>query len=653
MTLKTAEELINKLCTNMIKLHPKKQVKFRPFSPFPGMGGTYILGPVEINLHKLYPNARPGEYVYAAVNLVSEEAKEILITVSADTSLFFEGRQIYAPDSFKKTAAVKLCLKCGENLLTIKCMAKEDSFGFSFIPTLPEFTGMWAKDYLYSVRTLIPIEEYGNEEGFAFSGLLKENEKFDGTYAFPKPSKSSGRVDMTGFNCGKYTYAVTYAADDTAIILKGAEKTFINGIECGKTILKKGDMLTVQCLIGNTLEYNTDAKIGIPYIESKRNNGCKWLVLGGFDDVPEFDVPVKMNKVYSDASGKAVYWRCEDLNTFIRPYLDTSFFGQWFYANMVSQYGLLEAAKTMNRTDYMEYFMESMEVMADFYEYMLYDRQRFGLDTPFLQRSAVLDNLDAIGTVGMCMCEAYANGKYETYKLIEVLKSAEINNVPRFKDGSFRRADTMWADDMFMSCPFLLRLGDSYFAETVKQFDGFDKRLWMGDRGLYSHIWFIDEKRQSGVAWGRGNGWIFITLSQMLEYIPQDFDGYKRIKKRFEEYARSLKKYQSTNGMWHQVLDMPQSYSETSCTAMFLYGTAKGMRMGILDNTYLDMLESGWKGILENAVDDEGNVYGVCQGSGCSDDWEYYGRIPVTVNDSHGMGVIIAAACEYVKLKRG
>ena len=49
--------------------------------------------------------------------------------------------------------------------------------------------------------------------------------------------------------------------------------------------------------------------------------------------------------------------------------------------------------------------------------------------------------------------------KETVMKVIKVLKTAMDENLERFEDGTFHRADTMWADDTFMSLPFMARGG--------------------------------------------------------------------------------------------------------------------------------------------------------------------------------------------------
>ncbi|MEG2350671.1 MAG: glycoside hydrolase family 88 protein, partial [Hungatella sp.] len=81
---------------------------------------------------------------------------------------------------------------------------------------------------------------------------------------------------------------------------------------------------------------------------------------------------------------------------------------------------------------------------------------------------------------------------------------------------------------------------------------------------------------------------------------------------------------------------------------------ARGVKHGWLEAAdYLPGIQKAWKGLLTHSIDREGNIYGVCMGSGCSMDSEYYDTIPTVKNDDHGTGVILAAAGElYEMLER-
>lgn len=172
----------------------------------------------------------------------------------------------------------------------------------------------------------------------------------------------------------------------------------------------------------------------------------------------------------------------------------------------------------------------------------------------------------------------------------------------------------------------------------------------MNDKNIFSHIYFVNEKTPNRIPWGRGNGWVFVTLSDALELLPKETVHRNELLELFQSFADGIKRLQGKNGLWHQVIDRSDSYEETSCTAMFIIGMCKGVRNGWLDKTYIEAIKKAHDGIMKCAVDKKGNVSGVCKGSGCAMDPEYYMQLGAVDNDDHGTGIILWALNEMERL---
>ena len=88
---------------------------------------------------------------------------------------------------------------------------------------------------------------------------------------------------------------------------------------------------------------------------------------------------------------------------------------------------------------------------------------------------------------------------------------------------------------------------------------------------------------------------------------------------------------------------------------MFLYGFARGIRNGWIKQNiplYIQAVEKGWKGLTSKSIDKKGNIYGVCGGSAYSFTSEYYKKDLLTrQNDTHGIGIVLLAGIEVMKLK--
>lgn len=145
---------------------------------------------------------------------------------------------------------------------------------------------------------------------------------------------------------------------------------------------------------------------------------------------------------------------------------------------------------------------------------------------------------------------------------------------------------------------------------------------------------------------------MLFSLTELLAVMPDNDPEREEILEIFQTLCGGYLKLQGKEGMWHQVLTFPHSFQETSCTAMFIYGFARGVRYGWLKNRddYAKAALLGWRALCKIAVDWKGNIYGVCRGSGYSFSKEYYANdLGWNVNDTHGTGIVMLAAIEVEK----
>lgn len=79
--------------------------------------------------------------------------------------------------------------------------------------------------------------------------------------------------------------------------------------------------------------------------------------------------------------------------------------------------------------------------------------------------------------------------------------------------------------------------------------------------------------------------------------------------------------------MWHQVLDKPDSYLESSVTAMFVYTVAKAVNKGWISPRYFSIAQIGWDA-LSKKVTADGKVPDICIGTSIEEDIRYYYNRP-------------------------
>src|SRR6185369_14813789 len=108
-----------------------------------------------------------------------------------------------------------------------------------------------------------------------------------------------------------------------------------------------------------------------------------------------------------------------------------------------------------------------------------------------------------------------------------------------------------------------------------------------------------------------------------------------------------VEKLQAPSGMWRQVLDHPELWEETSCTAMFAYSIARAVNLGWLPAEHLAVARRAFAGIAQN-VTSEGVVKGTCAGTNIGKDLDYYAKRERPDDDLHGRGVVLLAGTEIL-----
>ena len=140
-----------------------------------------------------------------------------------------------------------------------------------------------------------------------------------------------------------------------------------------------------------------------------------------------------------------------------------------------------------------------------------------------------------------------------------------------------------------------------------------------------------------------------------LAVLPVKHPRRPAVLEMFRQLCEGYLALQDPTGMWHQVLTHPDAYPETSCTSMFTYAFARGVQYGWLEKPepYIKAVFKAWEALNKTSIDKGGNVYGVCRGSEFSFTPEYYKKeLSWNLNDTHGIGIVLLAGVEVLKLKR-
>jgi len=90
-----------------------------------------------------------------------------------------------------------------------------------------------------------------------------------------------------------------------------------------------------------------------------------------------------------------------------------------------------------------------------------------------------------------------------------------------------------------------------------------------------------------------------IFIPDFLEVLDVEPAVRKFIVTRFVRQLESLAEHQDESGLWHTLIDDPDSYLEASGSAGFCYGFYKAIETGYLDKQYLDVANKALKAIVE------------------------------------------------------
>ncbi len=270
-----------------------------------------------------------------------------------------------------------------------------------------------------------------------------------------------------------------------------------------------------------------------------------------------------------------------------------------------------------------------------------------------------LGNLDSCGAMGNEILESMLRHPEQVTlaekAVVERIADWVAVKQSRLPDGTLWRptsmGGTLWPDDLYMGGVFLVRYGR--YTHEQKYIDGAANQIIHqaaleadGD-GLWFHGYFVGEKKHAPFKWGRGNGWVTVTLVETLAAMPANYPLRPPLLNILRRQIEGLKKVQAADGMWRQVLDQPELWDETSCTAMFAYGIASAVNHGWIDATNMVVARKAFAGIAK-IVTVDGVVKDTCEGTNIGQDLDYYVKRPQPDDDPHGRGVVLLAGTEIL-----
>ena len=336
-------------------------------------------------------------------------------------------------------------------------------------------------------------------------------------------------------------------------------------------------------------------------------------------------------------------------------------YNDWRYWNGVLNLAMMRLAESLNNPDYAKFATRNIAFSFDNSGYFEENYKNQGKWNYPFGEFFIMEELDDYGVMGASLIEVYQRDPQDRYKTyLEKAANYILTKQSRLADSTLVRSFpykwTLWADDLYMSIAFLSRMGEfsgdpRYFRDAARQVINFHKYLFDYRKGLMHHNWYSDLNRQGVAFWGRANGWALLAQVDLLDRLPKDDPQRDTLQILLQRHILGIASYQGSNGLWHQLLDKEDSYLETSCSAMFVYAVARSVNRGYIDPRYASIAKRGWEGMLSR-IHPDGKVEGVCTGTVVSDNLvDYYNR-PAPLNDVHGIGAILLAGSEMLKLMK-
>lgn len=367
-----------------------------------------------------------------------------------------------------------------------------------------------------------------------------------------------------------------------------------------------------------------------------------------------------IDKLIRESTPDKPLWNIESINQGKKPH--------WNYIDGCMMTSLLSLYNETKNRKYINFVKE----FIDYYVFedgtiRGYDKNNFSTDD--ICESRVLFDLYKI----------FGDEKY--LKAIE-LTYLQILEQPRTNEGNFWHKkiypNQVWLDGLFMAQPFYTKYetfinNKKNYGDIKHQFEVVRKRMFNEHKKLYYHgydasklmFWADQKTGLSKNFWLRAMGWYVVAIVDVLEDYQDEETKQSFFKPLLKEIIDGLLQYQDKNShLFYQVVDLPQekgNYLEASGSALISYAILKGCRLNALDASYLDVGLNIFNGITKmylNEVNGNLNLGGICLVAGLGPEnnlrrdgsFNYYVSEPVVENDAKGVGPLIMAYTEVIKV---
>lgn len=334
-----------------------------------------------------------------------------------------------------------------------------------------------------------------------------------------------------------------------------------------------------------------------------------------------------------------------------------STYGSWNYETATVLRGLEELYKASDDVRFYNYLKATVDRSIT----------SSGVINPYSMSEYNLDQIKE-GSLALYLYEMTGDDRYRT---AANTLNRQLAQQPTTREGGYWHKNKypyqMWLDGLYMAEPFNAQYGamfnqPDHFEDVVLQLTLIETHVRDANTGLLFHAWdesgnanWADSQGVSPIFWGRAIGWYAMALVDVLDFIPDQNSAQRyEVTAILNRLATAISNVQEPDtGVWWQVIDRANAsgnWRESSCTAMFVYTLAKGVRKGYLDDRFLTVAQKGWDGILNTFVTEDryGNLSltSTCEGTGVGSSYSYYTGRRALTNDPKGLGPFVLAGVE-------
>jgi len=234
-------------------------------------------------------------------------------------------------------------------------------------------------------------------------------------------------------------------------------------------------------------------------------------------------------------------------------------------------------------------------------------------------------------------------------KYLEIGKKLADDEYKNPRQDGLTSLSRFWVDDLYMVGSLQVQAYKAtrdpiYLDRAALQLKTYCDTL-QRPNGLFFH------RNDAPFYWGRGNGWAAAAMTELLLVLPKTHQHYATILASYKKMMETLRLVQGKDGMWHQLLDDPESYPESSCTGMFIFALASGIDNGWVSiNEFNENAFKGWNALAAN-VNPDGDVMNVCVGTNAKNNKKHYLTRPRSTGNYHGEAAVLWAATAMARLK--